>query len=145
MLTQLNRWCANLFDMIVCNGHISSFMINPNWLYPHVPSHATEFELALALIFKTGSTLLVHHWQPGGSELDNHCSYDRHCQYKSPFVCCSVCFSCWLAAKRGTEHAYIMLEYYYMANYTVYKHTVKLLYTINNHMVSGESIIRYPN
>ena len=40
-------------------------MINPNGLYPHVPSHATEFELALALIFKTGSTLLVHHWQPG--------------------------------------------------------------------------------
>ena len=66
VLTQLNRWCANLFDMIVCNGHISSFMINPNGLYPHVPSHATEFELALALIFKTGSTLLVHHWQPGG-------------------------------------------------------------------------------
>ena len=25
-------------------------MINPNGLYPHVPSHATEFELALALI-----------------------------------------------------------------------------------------------
>ena len=39
-------------------------------------SHATEFELALALIFKTGSTLLVHHWQPGGLELDNHCLYD---------------------------------------------------------------------
>ena len=51
-------------------------MINPNGLYRHVPSHATEFELALALIFKTGSTLLVHHWQPGG--LDNHCLYDRH-------------------------------------------------------------------
>ena len=50
-------------------------MINPNGLYPHVPSHATEFELALALIFKTGSTLLVHHWQPGGLELGNHCSY----------------------------------------------------------------------
>ena len=61
-------------------------MINPNGLYPHVPSHATEFELALALIFKTGSTLLVHHWQPGGLELDNHCSYDRHCQYKSPLA-----------------------------------------------------------
>ena len=73
-ISQLNRWCANLFDMIVCNGQISSFMINPNGLYPHVPSHATEFELALALIFKTGSTLLVHHWQPGGLELDNHCS-----------------------------------------------------------------------
>ena len=31
------------------------------------------------------------------------------------------------------------------ANYitTVYKHTVKLLYTINNHMVSGESIIYF--
>ena len=57
----LNRWCENLFDLIVCNGQISSFMINPNGLYPHVPSHATEFELALALIFKTGSTLLVHH------------------------------------------------------------------------------------
>ena len=54
-------------------------MINPNGLYRHVPSHA--FELALALIFKTGSTLLVHHWQPGGLELDNHCLYDRHCQY----------------------------------------------------------------
>ena len=52
-------------------------MINPNGngLHPHVPSHATEFELALALIFKTGSTLLVHHWQPGGLELDNHCLY----------------------------------------------------------------------
>ena len=112
VLTQLNRWCANLFDMIVCNGHISRFMINPNGLYPHVPSHATEFEFALALIFKTGSTLLVHHWQPGGLELDNHCSYDRHCQYKSPFVCCSVCFSCWLAARGGTEHA-DMLEHYY--------------------------------
>ena len=86
VLTQLNRWCANLFDMIVCNGRISSFMINPNGLYSHVPSHATEFELALALIFKTGSTLLVHHWQPGGLVLDNHCSYDRHCQYKSPFT-----------------------------------------------------------
>ena len=97
VLTQLNRWCANLFDMIVCNGHISSFMINPNGLYPHVPSHATEFELALALILKTGSTLLVHHWQPGGLELDNHCSYDRHC---------------WLAARGGTEHA-DMLELYY--------------------------------
>ena len=50
-------------------------MINPNGngLHPHVPSHATEFELALALIFQTGSTLLVHHWQPGGLELDNHC------------------------------------------------------------------------
>ena len=35
-LLVLNRWCANLFDMIVCNGHISSFMINPNGLYPHV-------------------------------------------------------------------------------------------------------------
>ena len=69
-------------------------MINPNdnGLHPHVPSHATEFELALALVFETGSTLLVHHWQPGGLELDNHCLYDRHCQYKSPFVCCSVCF-----------------------------------------------------
>ena len=94
VLTQLNRWCANLFDMIVCNGQNSSFMINPNGLYPHVPSHATEFELALALIFKTGSTMLVHHWQPGG------------------LVCCSVCFSCWLAARGGTEHAY-MLEHYY--------------------------------
>ena len=33
-------------------GQISSFMINPNGngLHPHVPSHATEFELALALI-----------------------------------------------------------------------------------------------
>ena len=43
-------------------------MINPNdnGLHPHVPSHATEFELALALVFETGSTLLVHHWQPGG-------------------------------------------------------------------------------
>ena len=112
VLTQLNRSCANLFDMIVCNGQISSFMINPNGLYPHVPSHATEFESALALIFKTGSTLLVHHWQPGGLELDNHCSYDRHSQYKSPFACCSVCFSCWLAARGGTEHAY-MLEHYY--------------------------------
>ena len=69
-------------------------MINPtgNGLHPHVPSHATEFELALALIFKTGSTLLVHHWQPGG---------------------------CWLAARGGTEHggtehAYIiMLEHYF--------------------------------
>ena len=52
-------------------------MINPNGngLHPHVPSHATEFELALALIFKTGSTLLVHHWQPGRLELDNHCLY----------------------------------------------------------------------
>ena len=32
-----------------------------------------------------------------------------------------------------------------MANYitTVYKHTVKLLYTINNDMVSGESIIDF--
>ena len=51
-------------------------MINPNGngMHPHVPSHATEFELALALIFKTGFTLLVHHWQPGGLELDNHCS-----------------------------------------------------------------------
>ena len=77
-------------------------MINPNGLYPHVPSHATEFELALAWIFKTGSTLLVHHWQPGRLELDNHWSYDRHCQYKSPFVCCSG----------GTEHA-DMLEHYY--------------------------------
>ena len=144
VLTQLNRWCANLFDMIVCNGHISSFMINPNGLYPHVPSHATEFELALALIFKTGSTLLVHHWQPGGLELDNHCAYDRHCQYKSPFVCCSVCLSCWLAARGGTEHA-DMLEQYYGANYItiVCKHTVKLLYTINNHTVSGESIIDF--
>ena len=66
VLTQLNRWCARLFDMTVCSGHISSFIINPNGLYPHVPSRATEFELALALIFKTGSTLLVHHWQPGG-------------------------------------------------------------------------------
>ena len=121
MLTQLNRWCANLFDMIVYYGQISSFMINPNGngLHPHVPSHATEFELALALIFKTGSTLLVHHWQPGGLELDNHCLYDRHCQYKSPFVCCSICFSCWLAARGGTEHggtehAYIiMLEHYF--------------------------------
>ena len=107
--------------MIVYYGQISSFMINPNGngLHPHVPSHATEFELALALIFKTGSTLLVHHWQPGGLELDNHCLYVRHCQYKSPFVCCSVCFSCWLAARGGTEHggtehAYIiMLEHYF--------------------------------
>ena len=96
-------------------------MINPNdsGLHPHVPSHATEFELALALVFETGSTLLVHHWQPGGLELDKHCLYDRHCQYKSPFVCCSVCFSCWLAARGGTEHggtehAYIiMLEHYF--------------------------------
>ena len=49
-------------------------MINPNdnGLHPHIPSHATEFELALALVFETGSTLLVHHWQPGGLELDNH-------------------------------------------------------------------------
>ena len=47
-------------------GQMSSFMINPNGLYLHVPSHATEFELALALIFKTGSTLLIHHWQSGG-------------------------------------------------------------------------------
>ena len=49
-------------------------MINPNdnGLHPHVPSHATEFELALALVFETGSTLVVHHWQPGGLELDNH-------------------------------------------------------------------------
>ena len=96
-------------------------MINPNdnGLHPHGPSHATEFELALALVFETGSTLLVHHWQPGGLELDNHCLYDRHCQYKSPFVCCSVCFSCLLAARGGTEdggteHAYIiMLEHYF--------------------------------
>ena len=53
--------------MIVYYGQISSFMINPNGngLHPHVPSHATEFELALALIFKTCSILLVHHWQPG--------------------------------------------------------------------------------
>ena len=52
-------------------------MINPNdnGLHPHVPSHATEFEWALALVFETGSTLLVHHWQPGGLELDNHCLY----------------------------------------------------------------------
>ena len=64
--------------MIVSNGHIRSLMINPNGLYPHVLSHATEFELALALIFKSGSTLLVHHWQPGGLELDNRCSDDRH-------------------------------------------------------------------
>ena len=58
--------------MIVYYGQISSFMINPNGngLHPHVPAHATEFELALALIFMTGSTLLVHHWQPGGLELD---------------------------------------------------------------------------
>ena len=48
-------------------------ILNGNGLHPHVPSHATEFELALALIFKTGSTLLVHHCQPGGLELDNHC------------------------------------------------------------------------
>ena len=107
VLTQLNRWCANLFDMIVCNGHISSFMINPNGLYPHVPSHATEFELALALIFKTGSTLLVHHWQPGGLELDNHCSYDRHCQYKSPFDCCSVKFLLASSKRRNRACRYI--------------------------------------
>ena len=135
--------------MIVYYGQISSFMINPNGngLHPHVPSHATEFELALALIFnfKTGSTLLVQHWQPGGLELDNHCLYDRHCQYKSPFVCCSVCFSCWLAARGGTEHdgtehAYIiMLEHYFGKLHNQY--TVKLQYTINNHIVSGESII----
>ena len=39
--------------MIVYYGQISSVMINPNsnGLHPHVPSHATEFELALALIF----------------------------------------------------------------------------------------------
>ena len=112
-------------------------------------SHATEFELALALIFKTGSTLLVHHWQPGGLELDNHCLYDRHCQYKSPFVCCPVCFSCWLAARGGTEHggtehAYIiMLEHYFGKLHipTVYKNTVKLQYTITNHIVSGAYII----
>ena len=87
--------------MIVYYGQISIFMINPNGngLHPHVTSHATEFELALAL--------------------DNHCLYDRHCQYKSPFVWCSVCFSCWLAARGGTEHgrtehAYIiMLEHYF--------------------------------
>ena len=30
-------WCANLFDMIVHYGQISSFMINPNGLYGHVP------------------------------------------------------------------------------------------------------------
>ena len=103
---------VQIYLIWVCNGHISSFMINPNGLYPHVPSHATEFELALALIFKTGSTLLVHHWQPGGLELDNHCSYDRDCQYKSPFVCCSVCLPCWLAARRGTEHADMLEQYY---------------------------------
>ena len=113
--------CMVFLDRHTYYGQISSFMINPNGngLHPHVPSHATEFELALALIFKTGSTLLVHHWQPGGLELDNHCLYDRHCQYKSPFVCCPVCFSCWLAARGGTEHggtehAYIiMLEHYF--------------------------------
>ena len=51
---------------------------------------ATEFELALALIFKTGSTLLVHHRQPGGLELDNHCLYDtvntNHPSSAVPFV-----------------------------------------------------------
>ena len=36
VLTQLNIWCANLFDIIVY-GQISSFMINPNGLYGHVP------------------------------------------------------------------------------------------------------------
>ena len=37
-------------------------MINPNGLFLHVPSHATEFELALALIFKTGSTGSLFHF-----------------------------------------------------------------------------------
>ena len=117
--TSVTLHCAYSTEYVVCKsiwydsmyGQISSFMSNPNGLYPHVPSHATKFELALALIFKTGSTLLVHHWQPGGLELDNHCSYDRYCQYKSPSVCCSVCLSCWLAARGGTEHA-DMLEHY---------------------------------
>ena len=58
--------------MIVYCGQINSFMINPNdnGLHPHVPSHATEFELALALVFETGSTLLVHHWQPGARYIE---------------------------------------------------------------------------
>ena len=46
-------------------------MINPNGLNGHAPSHATEFELALALI-KSGSTLLIHHWQPGGVRVRQH-------------------------------------------------------------------------
>ena len=40
----------------------------------------------------------------------------------------------------------IMLEHYYgkLHNHCLhYKHTVKLLYTINNHTVSGESIIDF--
>ena len=130
-------------------------MINPNGngLHPHVPSNATEFELALAFIFKTGSTLLVvtvHHWQPGGLELDNHCLYDRHCQYKSPFVCCSVCFSCWLPARGGTEHGgtehvyIIMLEHYFgkLHNHCLQEYS-QIQYTINNHIVSGEFIINF--
>ena len=107
VLTQLNRWCAPQFDMTVCSGNISSFMINPNGLCPHIPSHATEFELALTFIFKTGNTLLVHHWQPGGLELDNHCSYDRHCQYKSPFVCCSVKFLLACSKRRNRACRYV--------------------------------------
>ena len=53
MLTQLNRLCANLFDMIVYYGQISSFMINPNGLHPHVPSHDTDTPFTLALLIRS--------------------------------------------------------------------------------------------
>ena len=114
VLTQLNRWCANLFDMIV---HVMAILA-ALWLIPMgcIPmSPPMSLSLSWHWLWSLRLVPLCWYttdWQPGGLELDNHCSYDRHCQYKSPFVCCSVCLSCWLAARRGTEHADMLEQYY---------------------------------
>ena len=60
---------------------------------------------------------LLIHWsnlQPGGV-LYSHCSDDSHCQYISPFVCCSVSLSCWLAARR--EQSMPIYDYFKLDNY----------------------------
>ena len=130
--------------MIVYYGQISSFMINPNGngLHPHVTSHATEFELALALIFKTGSTLLVHHWQPGGLELDNHCLYQTLSIQITVRLLSRLFFLLASSERRNRACLYYYVRtLFWQTTTTVYKNTVKLQYTINNHIVSGESII----
>ena len=55
VLTQLNMWYANLLDNYYeIMARLVSFLINHNGLFGHVPlRHATEFELAVALIWYT--------------------------------------------------------------------------------------------
>ena len=83
-------WCfVNVFIMLIC------VIVPWNIRHKFLTGFLTGFY---------GQSHRCDRVRVGRSGLDNHCSDDRHWQYKSPFVCCSVtfftgCLSCWLAAR----------------------------------------------